>query len=276
MVRQADAQLYNLDCLPLAEILSGLVRGHIPQLQSFPEPDLLIAAGHGTHLSLLTARHLYGGRSIVLMQPSLPTRCFDLCLIPAHDRPRPRENIIVTDGALNMMSPAAIKDAGSGMILVGGPSRHHGWADEALMDQINTIISNSTLSWLLTDSPRTPEHTRRLLLGLERNNLSYHPFEATGPDWLKASLSSATTAWVTADSMSMTYEALSAGAAVGIITVPVHHDGRTVKAITQLVEDGRVTTYRQWAASGSMAAPEHLDEAERCAKLILHRLAQQT
>ena len=49
------------------------LRGETPDL---PEPDLLIGAGHRTHLPLLIARIACGGRTVVLMRPTLPHRWF--------------------------------------------------------------------------------------------------------------------------------------------------------------------------------------------------------
>ncbi|MFN3595388.1 MAG: ELM1/GtrOC1 family putative glycosyltransferase, partial [Thiobacillaceae bacterium] len=58
-----------------------------PAGHGLPAPDLILAAGHATHLPALAARRAYGGRIVVLMRPSLPLALFDLCLIPAHDQP---------------------------------------------------------------------------------------------------------------------------------------------------------------------------------------------
>ena len=61
-----------------------------------PMPHLLIGVGHRTHLPLLIARLVCGGRSIVLMKPSLPQRWFDLLFIPQHDHHRRTPNVIET------------------------------------------------------------------------------------------------------------------------------------------------------------------------------------
>ena len=36
-------------------------------------PDLLVGAGHATHLPMLACRRACGGRTLVLMKPSLPS-----------------------------------------------------------------------------------------------------------------------------------------------------------------------------------------------------------
>ena len=86
------------------------MRAHPERLSSYwtlPTPDLLLGAGHHTHLSLLAARRIRGGKVVVLMRPSLPPGLFDLCLIPEHDAPPARPNVLATRGALNRIQPAA-------------------------------------------------------------------------------------------------------------------------------------------------------------------------
>ena len=41
------------------------------------------------------------------MKPSLPRRCFDLCIVPRHDGLAPDAHTLVTEGALNRIRPAA-------------------------------------------------------------------------------------------------------------------------------------------------------------------------
>ncbi len=48
-------------------------------------PQLLIAAGHATHVPLLAAARAFGARAVVIMKPTLPLWLFDLCLVPRHD-----------------------------------------------------------------------------------------------------------------------------------------------------------------------------------------------
>jgi len=51
-----------------------------------PEPDLIIATGHRTHIPLLWAAQQSKAKTIVIMKPSLPSSLFDYVIIPAHDR----------------------------------------------------------------------------------------------------------------------------------------------------------------------------------------------
>ena len=119
--------------LPLAA-LGGISFGQPSAWKGLPSPDLLLGAGHRTHLSLLAARRSRGGKAVVLMQPTLPLYLFDLCLIPEHDGIAPRKNVVLTRGALNRIRPSDRQESGQGLLLVGGPSAHFGWDAKALHD----------------------------------------------------------------------------------------------------------------------------------------------
>ena len=56
-----------------------------------PPPDLLVGVGHRTHLPLFLACLVCGGRSVVLMKPTLPLGFFDLLFVPEHDRGSPQD-----------------------------------------------------------------------------------------------------------------------------------------------------------------------------------------
>ncbi|MEZ5579447.1 MAG: ELM1/GtrOC1 family putative glycosyltransferase [Candidatus Competibacteraceae bacterium] len=78
---------------PIAALLA-LAGGRLTAWPDLPVPDLLVGAGPGTHLSLLAAQRR--ARAVVLMRPSLPLALFDLCLIPEHDTPPVRVNVLAT------------------------------------------------------------------------------------------------------------------------------------------------------------------------------------
>ena len=80
-----DHRIHVANCR--AGLLSCLT-GRVAFGEGLPDPDLIIGAGHATHLPMLNARRVRGGKVVVLMKPTLPVAWFDLCIIPAHDRPR--------------------------------------------------------------------------------------------------------------------------------------------------------------------------------------------
>ncbi len=251
-----------------------LLSGRCSAGRKLPDPDLIIGAGHATHLSLLAAGRARGGHTVVLMKPSLPTAWFDLCVIPAHDRPRQADNILVTQGVLNRMQPAGDRDVRAGLILVGGPSAHVEWSDDAVLAQLRTVLEQDEgMHWTLTTSRRTPDSFLEALGGLGLQRLQVVPFTDTGPGWLPEQLSHAARVWVTADSVSMVYEALTAGAAVGLLEVPYRKaNDRLALGMQQLIEQGLVTGHADWLQGKRLQAPATpFDEAARCADFILQR-----
>lgn len=239
---------------------------------ALPDPDLIIGAGHGTHLALLCARRARGGRTVVLMRPSLPLALFDFCLIPEHDSPPARANVIPTRGPLNSMQPVQQRDPGEGLILIGGPSRHYRWDEDALLAQVRALIAGGG-HWRLGDSPRTPAATRRALAALAGDRAEYVAWDCCPPGWVQAQMARAPVIWISRDSMSMIYESLTAGAAVGLLDVPASRPTRLIRAVDDLIQQGLVTPFRAWregATPARTATP--LNEARRCAALLLDRI----
>ena len=249
------------------------VKAALEASAGLPKPDLIIAAGHATHLALLWLARKHRAKSIVLMRPSLPMAWFDLCIVPSHDfaKTNTRENVIVTRGALNRVAPPDDAPRSGGMILIGGPSDTHGWDGEALLHSLGEITA--TGDWQLTDSRRTPAgFIREIATRLPRIEIS--PHQETTPNWLPTRLSRADEVWVTEDSVSMIYEALSSGASVGLLPMPrLRTDSRVLRGLEQLVAEGFLTTFSDWEKHRQLAKPQSiLREADRCAEEVIRRL----
>jgi mitochondrial fission protein ELM1 len=154
------------------------------------------------------------------------------------------------------------------LILIGGPSKTHGWDGEAMLDMLAKITVGD--GWQLTDSRRTPngflDQARVRLEGLE-----IFSCQQTPPDWLPSKLREADEVWVSEDSVSMIYEALSSGARVGLLSAPrFNPNSRVLRGIDELVEAGYLTPFSAWQRTGQLRpAPEALNEAERCAGIVL-------
>lgn len=267
--------------LPAAKALAALAAGLPPAVwRSLLAPDLVVGAGHRTHVSLLAARRSRGGKAVVLMRPSLPLSLFDLCVIPEHDSPPARANVLVTRGALNRIRPSAALEPDRGLLLIGGPSPHFGWDDAGLYRQIAAVLAAAAAPtrWTLTTSRRTPPsflagvaNGAAPMVGPE-GALKIVPVDETGPDWLPAQLARASQVWVTADSVSMVYEALSAGAAVGVLEVPQHRSNRVSRGLARLAAQGWVTAFEDWRRASRLSRPPSaLDEAARSARWIIER-----
>lgn len=233
-----------------------------------PRPDLIIGAGHRTHWPMLCARHSVGGRAIALMTPSLPRLFFDRVVAPVHDGVSGR-NVIATRGVLNAMGPAPSKRPGYTLVLVGGISKHFPWHSSEVLAQIEAIMARHP-QVRLTDSRRTPPELRAELA--LRWPIVYQPWEQCPPGWLAGELGVAENAWVSEDSVSMIYEALTAGCAVGLITLaePGSVSGRLARGIAALAAEGLVRRLADLKPGDTLhAATPLLNEAERVAALIL-------
>lgn len=266
LARKTPVEISEREPMGRFEALRLSLGGMLPELDD--RPDLLIGAGHATHLTLLALRRLYRVPAIVLMKPSIPMGFFDLCLVPEHDQPPKRPNIIATHGALNRMQPGD-KVPDSGVILIGGPSRHYRWDEAGVLNQVQALLESEPRDWLISSSRRTPAGTERALSALYGNR--FVPAAETGPDWLPQQLARAEVCWVTEDSASMVYEALTAGCRVGVLPLSGEADNRIGKGIEQLTTQGMVVRAPDWSMSGLAAAGVVFNEAERCAEAVLER-----
>lgn len=245
--------------------------------RSAPDPDLILCAGSRTHLAAVAAHATLGGRLVVCMNPSLPIWLFDLCLIPRHGRAPERRNIVRTVGAIVNTRPSREHDPARGVILIGGPSKHHDIDADALVAAIRRIVGASAgVTWELTTSRRTPGALLETLDTLDTSNLTVTPADRTPPGWVGDRLARAGVAWITEDSVSMMCEAVTSGCSVGLLPMPrnagADRSSRVAHFIKDYIDSRLVTTYEQWIAGAPLTPPtETIDEADRCAAIILDR-----
>ena len=255
--------------------MNGHLITEIPWIGSsgYPDPDLLIGAGHSTHLSLIAAQRARGGKTIVLMKPSLPTFFFDLCIIPEHDRAPQAKNVLVTQGVLNAVQSSTKLSPRRGLILIGGPSKHFGWSDTGIAAQVKEIISSTPeTDWTLTTSRRTPAGFLQIASELKASNLRIVPVEDTKQGWVTKQMATSGQIWVSEESASMIYEALSSGAGVGLLSCPSQRPSRITEGVLTLKYKGYVTPFSSWRPGDALQAPpETLAEADRCARWIAER-----
>ena len=202
---------------------------------------------------------------------------FDLCIAPEHDNIT-APNVITTKGAPNLVRQSINANPNQGLFLIGGPSKHHSWNEAALNQQLDTILQGTLdMHWTLTTSPRTPQSTLRLLEKTRPRQLDIVPVETTTSDWLPEQLKASAHVWVTEDSVSMVYEALSSGARVGLLTVPRSNPkSRLIRGIDQLLADKYIHAYDpQQVRLNDFKSPPTLNEAERIGSLIMRKFFSQ-
>lgn len=278
LIKQADCQTIDIKVSNGFEAMVCLLTSTWGLGAGLPLPDLIIGAGHATHLHLLAAQRAYGGKTIVLMQPSLPAKLFDLCLIPEHDQYQGNAEYLQTRGVLNPIQPEGEHASNQALIMIGGPSKHCDWDTLKLIAQVYELVNhNAHIHYTLTTSRRTPKSFLSAVKRIHFPNLVVVPFEETEKGWVAQQLSESAFAWVTEDSVSMVYEALTAKVAVGLLNMPVNKKSRVSKGIQKLINQGMVArfdflqTYQQ-----KLKTVVGFVEADRCSRWILHAWMQPT
>ena len=244
--------------------------GRLAGAAGLPAPHFIIGAGRACQWPLLGLRRARGGRSIYLMRPALPTACFDLCVVPRHDGIAPGAHVMLSEGPLNPMRPGPAPRAAQGLILIGGPSRHHRFDRASILDQVRRIVEHAPqLAWTLSDSRRTPPDFASALAALP--GVQHVRHQTSGEEWLPAALTQAAEVWVSADSAGMLYEALSAGAPLGVIEVAPRRADRITAITADLCARALAVRVADLAAGAGPTASAPLDEAGRIADALLAR-----
>ncbi len=238
--------------------------------------DLVLCAGHSTHFAALSLARHRKCACMVCMRPSLPIGLFTLGLIPEHDlkaKDYNNKDIFPTKGALNSVQvstdPSKRKNI---LFLIGGESKEYKWESELLLNQITHIARYSRSSMVLTTSRRTdPDFIGEVSQACP--NMHVISVDETGPNWVEENLAKAKEVWVTKDSVSMVYEALSSGAPVGILDMDQKvfrkdRTSRVTRGLNKLIEEGRVNTLAQWSKTHELQQQESFSEASRAADYI--------
>lgn len=223
--------------------------GQLPEiLKNQKYPDLIVGIGHSTHWALILLKRCFPkAKSIVLMKPSLPVTWFDYAIIPAHDfvdQQAIPPNVFITQGALNPLVNEHRHEKNRHLILIGGASKRYDFSKEMLIEQIELLLTkisnqNEVQTVLLTTSRRTPEtFLSHEFFQNQTHNLQLFPVSMTPTGWLFEQLQLAEFVWVTQDSVSMLFEALTAGCQVGVLTMPKTKTDRVTEATDKLINQG--------------------------------------
>ncbi len=257
-------------------LLPGNVGGAIDS--TIAEADLLIGTGSRTHLPMLSYKKRYAIPAVTCMTPPwyLQHR-FDLCFVPGHDGKREGGNIALTVGAPNCSIDKRKHQAECGLILLGGvDTKSHRWESHQIVGMVEKLVSTDTEKiWTVSSSPRTPDDTVALVSALldTYDNIHFFDYRDTPPGWIEEQYDKNSVVWVTADSISMIYEAITAGCRVGIFPMQWLRDNSKFRRNELLLINKKlVTPFATWE-QGNMNQDDsqNLNEAQRCAERILLR-----
>jgi Kdo2-lipid IVA lauroyltransferase/acyltransferase len=198
-------------------------------------PEIIISAGGQiSPVNYLLAKECQA-RSVVLMRPGiLSARKFNLAIIPRHDLPVARKNVVVTEGALNLIDaqylaektkslsasgllPVSLANACIG-VLIGGDSKEFSLSVgliEELIREIKKSCQSMNADVLITTSRRTAVQVEEVL----KKEFSAYPRckllvigrQNNNPDVVGAILGSSSIIISSPESISMVSEAVSAG-----------------------------------------------------------------
>jgi Kdo2-lipid IVA lauroyltransferase/acyltransferase len=195
--------------------------------------DMVISCGSSLSAVNYVIAKENRAKSVVIMRPGLMgTHSFDLVVIPRHDRPAKRKNVLITDGALNLIDDdhgAGLAAAGSKIgILLGGDSKDFRLdvgQVKAMISQVKEFARKTGVGILVTTSRRTsPE-----IEGLVKAAFKDYPAcslliiaNENNPEFSLAKIIAASRILVVSpESISMVSEAASSGRYVVVFDVPV-------------------------------------------------------
>lgn len=146
-------------------------------------PDIIVSAGSAlSTINYLLAKENQA-KSLVLMRPGfLGLGKFDLVIMPKHDRPVRRKNVVVTDGALNLVDQDYLSQRSSRLgqsgllkgpllkpcigLLIGGDSKKFFISPEIIIElsaQIKKSAEKLNADILITTSRRTSSEVENAL-----------------------------------------------------------------------------------------------------------------
>ena len=202
-------------------------------------PDFIFGVGSHTHFRVwLLGKIFKKAKTVILMKPNLPIAWFDYAVIPEHDGIPANSRVIVTRGALNPIRNENRHQKARILIALGGSSKRHQWNQEKILLSVQQIVEhNPNSEIILTTSRRTPA---KFIDILRQQSFSQYlqicPVEQTPQGWIFEEMQKAEAVWVTEDSVSMIYEALTAGCRVGVIAMDRLKQDRITNSVDVLLE----------------------------------------
>lgn len=271
MQRQSQ-QAMTFEEIPIAELaifplIMRMIQHEIPQLKQ--APDYIFGVGSHTQLRVLLLGKIYKqAKTVILMKPNFPCSWFDYAVIPAHDGVQATERVLVTQGALNPIINQQRHQESRILIALGGSSKRHQWNDRKVLQSIENIVKyNPDAEIILTTSRRTPSEFLAQLQPYDfAEKLQIFPVEQTPQGWIFEQMQLAEAVWVTEDSVSMIFEALTAGCKVGTILMDRSKQDRITQSIDQILTAHLISIAENIA---DLPQAQTFKEAERVATYLL-------
>ena len=271
MQRQSNIEVtfqeISIQELPIFSLLKAILARRFGLFEK--KPDYIFGVGSHTQARVLLLGRVYPkAKTVIMMKPNFPVNWFDYAIIPQHDGVKESMHVITTQGALNPIVNENRHQPNRILIALGGNSKRHQWNDEKVLSSIQRLVENNVhATFILTTSRRTPDTFLETLV--QQNfylKLQIFPVEHTPQGWVFEEMQKAEAVWVTEDSVSMIFEALTAGCQVGIIEIDRLKSDRITQLLDQLL-------------SNDLLDKQHikllnlkLDEASRVADILLkHR-----
>ena len=277
----ALSALVNVELTTLTLSGNWLSRWQIANTALPTPPDLIIGAGHSTHIPVwLMGRRYRQAKTLIVMKPSLPLSWFDFVMMPEHDAKGSLSNhVLLTQGVMNRFVNEQRHQANKVLILLGGTNQRYAFDSQKMLADIQTLIEHYQdikANVIMTDSRRTPTELSNCLS--KKNNIAdlstfqFFPVANTIPDWLNEQYQTASHVWVTADSVNMIFEAMTAGCQVGLIELPKLKTDRVTNMVDSLIQSGKVTTLTDFHQGKSLPDAMPINEAKRAAQWLLSKL----
>ena len=230
LMNQTKCRLFDFNVQGQRNPILNIIFKNYKLPEGITKPDIAIGAGHKTHLHLLAIKRCFNAKIVVIMKPSIPLIFFDLCIIPKHDGIKNGPNIINIQSSLVKFNSNLKKKENTGLILIGGPSKHYFWDSKTVLEEICKISKKFKFrKLLLSTSRRTPFDFLDQLNELNIPDIKVYEYSKIKSDWLDKHINKVKNIWVTNDSYSMVTEALASGADVDIIGLKVKQDSKLSK-----------------------------------------------
>jgi KDO2-lipid IV(A) lauroyltransferase len=215
--------------------------------------DFVISSGSNlAPVNVFMARENNAKNIVVMKQGNVRLSKFDLAIIPRHDRPGARGNVLVTDLVPNLIDEGRLRADGETLkkrlamrdgvkvgLLIGGDNPDYILTEETIREVIDGTLKAAerlNAEILLTTSRRTPQAVERILKqklsGNDRCGLLVIANEKNLDDAVGGILGLSDVILVSGESVSMVSEAVSSGKPVAVFRLKKTTTRRTKQELS--------------------------------------------